>query len=106
MWNCMIAKGEPHKKADPNSMVETLWALSAIIPNNEAVLVTSKDGRRAVQGPCTELLDYEEWLEVLTLSRGKKKTDEDQLETCFLFFFGNRATTEIYTLSLHDALPI
>src|SRR5687767_1896557 len=25
---------------------------------------------------------------------------------CFLFFFNNTATTEIYTLSLHDALPI
>src|SRR5438552_18096570 len=24
----------------------------------------------------------------------------------FLFFFNNTATTEIYTLSLHDALPI
>src|SRR5690348_18501948 len=25
---------------------------------------------------------------------------------CFLFFFKHTATTEIYTLSLHDALPI
>src|SRR2546427_9360099 len=25
---------------------------------------------------------------------------------CFLFFFNDTATTEIYTLSLHDALPI
>src|SRR5438270_11393805 len=25
---------------------------------------------------------------------------------CILFFFNDRATTEIYTLSLHDALPI
>src|SRR5687768_6381635 len=25
---------------------------------------------------------------------------------CLLFFFNNTATTEIYTLSLHDALPI
>src|SRR5438309_7891327 len=30
------------------------------------------------------------------------------LKTCshFLFFFNDTATTEIYTLSLHDALPI
>src|SRR2546421_1223345 len=27
-------------------------------------------------------------------------------ETCSLFFFNDTATTEIYTLSLHDALPI
>src|SRR3712207_9360783 len=25
---------------------------------------------------------------------------------CFIFFFNDTATTEIYTLSLHDALPI
>src|SRR6266581_9007112 len=28
------------------------------------------------------------------------------LSLCFLFFFNDTATTEIYTLSLHDALPI
>src|SRR3712207_9292631 len=27
-------------------------------------------------------------------------------EICLLFFFNDTATTEIYTLSLHDALPI
>src|SRR5579859_7338274 len=27
-------------------------------------------------------------------------------QTCFHFFFNDTATTEIYTLSLHDALPI
>src|SRR2546429_3088356 len=26
--------------------------------------------------------------------------------TCLFFFFNDTATTEIYTLSLHDALPI
>ena len=25
---------------------------------------------------------------------------------CFIFFFNDPATTEIYTLSLHDSLPI
>src|SRR2546427_5621046 len=28
------------------------------------------------------------------------------LDCCFFFFFNDTATTEIYTLSLHDALPI
>src|SRR3712207_9091529 len=27
-------------------------------------------------------------------------------DTCHFFFFNDTATTEIYTLSLHDALPI
>src|SRR2546430_8374949 len=29
-----------------------------------------------------------------------------QFISCFFFFFNDTATTEIYTLSLHDALPI
>src|SRR2546422_7091082 len=29
-----------------------------------------------------------------------------QIQCCALFFFNDTATTEIYTLSLHDALPI
>src|SRR2546430_12262429 len=28
------------------------------------------------------------------------------MSTCIVFFFNHTATTEIYTLSLHDALPI
>src|SRR5699024_12267111 len=30
----------------------------------------------------------------------------DTALSCLLFFFNDTATTEIYTLSLHDALPI
>src|SRR5438270_13971850 len=30
----------------------------------------------------------------------------DNLFCCFFFFFNDPAPTEIYTLSLHDALPI
>src|SRR2546425_12480083 len=30
----------------------------------------------------------------------------DLLHNCLVFFFNDTATTEIYTLSLHDALPI
>src|SRR6266576_6766909 len=32
--------------------------------------------------------------------------DHANLNTLFFFFFNDTATTEIYTLSLHDALPI
>jgi major vault protein len=95
MWNLMIAAGEAHKKVADTQMVETPWALSVVIPNNEAVLITSKDGRRCVVGPCTELLGYEEWFEVLTLSRGRPKSDDRQLETCFLRVRGNRITDSV-----------
>src|SRR2546425_650024 len=36
----------------------------------------------------------------------KKKTDICRSALISLFFFNDTATTEIYTLSLHDALPI
>ncbi|MFZ2975954.1 MAG: hypothetical protein WA055_05005 [Candidatus Moraniibacteriota bacterium] len=94
MWNLIIAKGEAHKATDQR-MVETPWALSVIIPNNEAALVTGKDSRRVVVGPRTELLGYEEWLEVLTLSKGRPKLEESILETCFLRVTGNRITDQI-----------
>src|SRR6266511_6154633 len=32
--------------------------------------------------------------------------NRDPIRQCFFFFFNDTATTEIYTLSLHDALPI
>src|SRR5215208_6636198 len=36
----------------------------------------------------------------------KKKSSIDYLNSSYSFFFNDTATTEIYTLSLHDALPI
>src|SRR6266516_3474147 len=36
----------------------------------------------------------------------KKKNQHHILMFIFFFFFNDTATTEIYTLSLHDALPI
>src|ERR1017187_9850233 len=44
-----------------------------------------------------------------TLCRSEEDTSELQSPmslVCRLFFFNDTATTEIYTLSLHDALPI
>src|SRR6266403_5819935 len=35
-----------------------------------------------------------------------KTMQQDCLCLAFIFFFNDTATTEIYTLSLHDALPI
>src|SRR6266571_8291953 len=34
------------------------------------------------------------------------KSGTDHVSFLYLFFFNDTATTEIYTLSLHDALPI
>ena len=39
--------------------------------------------------------------------RGCKRIQEELVSLgCWVFFFNDTATTEIYTLSLHDALPI
>src|SRR5215207_11282556 len=35
-----------------------------------------------------------------------RPTMEDYISVLYCFFFNDTATTEIYTLSLHDALPI
>src|SRR3989337_1405013 len=44
----------------------------------------------------------------LTIERRecKLKAFSSEMKVCFIFFFNDTATTEIYTLSLHDALPI
>ncbi len=105
MWNLMIGAGEPHKRVHEDDMVDTPWALSIIIPNNEAVLITSKSGRTVAVGPCMKLLEYEEQLEVLTLSKGRPKSDADQLETCFLRVTGNQVTDKI-RLETFDNVPL
>jgi hypothetical protein len=114
-WNLMIGHGEPHKKArerdsedfasGKETMVETPWALSITVPNNEAVLVTSRSGRRAVVGPKMELLGYDETLQVLGLSRGKCKSDDNLLETCFLRVDGNNVSDKI-TLQTSDYVTV
>jgi hypothetical protein len=102
MWNLMIAQGEPHKTVSDSSTIETPWALTITVPNNEAALITSKSGRKVVVGPGTQLLEYEEWLEALTLSRGRPKSDRDRLETCFLRVTGNTVTDRIVDLETRD----
>ena len=87
-WNLWIGHAEPHKLT--TGEVVTPWALSVIVPNNEAVLITSRHGRRVVVGPCTELLEYEEQLTPLKLSKGKSKDGHTTVTTCFLRIQGGR----------------
>lgn len=87
-WNLWIGHAEPHKVT--TAEVVTPWALSVIVPNNEAVLITSRHGRRVVVGPRTELLEYEEQLTALKLSKGKTKDGHTTVTTCFLRVQGGR----------------
>ncbi|MBL9104315.1 MAG: hypothetical protein JNL82_25440 [Myxococcales bacterium] len=87
-WNLWIGHAEPQKVT--TGAVTTPWAMSVIIPNNEAILITSRHGRRVVTGPCTELLNFEEQLTALKLSKGKSKDGHNTVTTCFLRVQGGR----------------
>lgn len=87
-WNLSIAHAEPQKRTTED--VITPWAISVTIPNNEAVLITSRHGRRVVVGPKTELLEYEELLTPLKLSKGPSKDGAMTVTTGFLRVQGGR----------------
>jgi len=79
---------ELYRLLDRNS-----WrALSVYVPPSTAVMVTAKSHREVVVGPQTRILDYDEELEVLTLSTGRPKTDDELLATCFLQIQGNKVS--------------
>ena len=58
-----------------------------------AVNVISKDGtRKVVCGPQTVLLDYDQTLEVLTMSTGKPKTTDNCIQTVYLRHDNNKVS--------------
>jgi hypothetical protein len=69
-----------------------LRAVAVYVPPSFAVLVTGKTRRDVVKGPETRILDFDEELEVLNLSTGRPKTDEQKLATCFLQVEGNKVS--------------
>lgn len=92
-WNLWIAVAEPHKAT--STPITTPWAISVRVPLNTAVLAASKSGQRVIEGPCVELLEYEETLVPMTLSTGTPKTDARTLRTCFLRTVGNQVSDVI-----------
>lgn len=110
-WNLWVAANEPHKRT--HGAVTTPWALSVVVPNNFAVLVTSANARRLVQGPCVALLGYEESLSSVLLSTGTPKSDDAPLKTCFLRTVGNRVsdminveTVDFVRISIHVSYSV
>jgi major vault protein len=102
-WNLWIAVGEPHKSSP--GPVTTPWAVSIVVPHNTAILATSADGQRVVEGPCVELLEYEETLASLALSGGTPKSDDRTVRTCFLRTVGNRVS-DVVTLETADFVQV
>jgi hypothetical protein len=86
-WNLWIGAIEPHKRA--SSAITTPWAISINVPHNTAVLAASAAGHRVIEGPCVELLGYDERLVSLSLSTGTPKNANVRLHTCYLRTVGN-----------------
>jgi major vault protein len=87
-WNLWIGHAEPHKVT--TAAVTTPWALSVIVPNNEAVLVTSRHGRRVVTRPVHRAARLRGAAHPLKLSKGKSKDGHTTVTTCFLRVQGGR----------------
>ncbi|MBX3187500.1 MAG: hypothetical protein KF819_10820 [Labilithrix sp.] len=87
-WNLWVSHGA--MKSDEAMSATTPWALSIVVPNNEACLITSRAGRRVEVGPKIVLLDYEEQLLPLRLSKGPSKDGHITITTCFLRVQGAR----------------
>lgn len=98
-WNLWIARSEPHKRSAED--VESPWAVSVIVPNNEAIEITSRHGRRVVEGPVTELLEYEERLTALGLSEGPSKDGSTRVLSCFLRVRGGQ-TEDTFDIESSD----
>lgn len=102
-WNLWIVPGEPHKRT--SQPVTTPWAISIVVPHNTAVLAASAAGQRVIEGPCVELLEYDEKLVPMTLSTGTPKTDERTIRTCFLRTVGNQVS-DVVTVHTSDFVSI
>jgi major vault protein len=88
-WNLWIGHAEAHKVTTTQDVV-TPWAISVSVPNNEACLITSRHGRRVEVGPKVVLLEYEEQLTPMRLSKGPSKDGHNTTTTCFLRVQGGR----------------
>ena len=75
------------------------------IPPSMAVLVTSHEQRRVVEGPTYAILGYDEELEIMELSTGTPKNDKLLKLTCFLLTQGNKVS-DIITGSTSDQVRL
>lgn len=72
-----------------------------------AVMVVDKSGRRRVEvGPMTILLNFDETLEILTLSTGKPKTTDDLKRTVYLRVMNNKISDLVENVFTSDHVPV
>ncbi len=67
-------------------------AIAIQVPPSFAVMVAARTRREIVRGPVTRLLAWDESLELLKLSTGKPKRDDELLTTAFLQVTGNKVS--------------
>src|SRR5215510_4700495 len=81
---------------------------SSHVANSYAVFCLKKKTRRNTRPNHfdTRLRTIQKHARVNTHEKHQHEQRQQQSELAFIFFFNDTATTEIYTLSLHDALPI
>lgn len=96
-WNLWIAASAAHRKSTVD--VVTPWALSIAVPVNHAVQISSRQGRRVVVGPANVLLEYDEQLTALSLSKGPHKTGRETISTCLLRVRGGRVKDRFEVVS-------
>lgn len=96
-WNLWIAASAAHRKT--TTELATPWALSIAVPINHAVQISSRQGRRVVVGPANVLLEYEEQLTALSLSKGPHKTGRETVTTCLLRVRGGRVKDRFEVVS-------
>lgn len=81
-------------------------AVAVSVWTGYAILVVSKTGeRRVVRGPTTVLLDYDETLEVLSLSTGKPKNTDNLLRTVYLRVENNKVS-DIVEVETQDHVKV
>jgi major vault protein len=75
--------------------------------NGYAVQVVNRAGERRVErGPKTVLLEYDETLEKLSLSTGKPKNTDNNIETDYLKVTGNYVTDVIIDMETAEMVPV
>lgn len=68
-------------------------------------VVDSKGKRRTVVGPQTVLLQYDEYLERLSLSKGKPKNSDNRMNTAYLRYISN-PVSDIISLKTQDLVNV
>ena len=68
-------------------------------------VVNSKGDRRTVIGPSTVLLQYDEYLERLSLSKGKPKNSDNRMNTAYLRYISN-PVSDIISLKTQDLVNV